>query len=379
MATRTTIMKQSEAETERSIQILSADPGGPVNNQVWINTSTSELKARISGVTQTFGGGSGASTESLSLGNLGLAGSVAANALTIALKQADGSTNPSSGSAAVQIAFRSSTALTAAAIYRSVTGALSIVVPSTATLGHTDGDLGFVHVYALDNAGTVELAVAGTRSFDEGSRVSTTILNTSSDDLYTLYSTTARTDVPIRYLGRFKSTQTTAGTWASAMSEGTINGNREKHSISEVWVYYGHASANFGSTNDKIRRFAKTGKNVGSAITYADSATNGGSFTINEPGLYKIDYSDRSTGGGHAIGVSRNSTQLTTGINGGGFTELDRIAFGYVANASMAACSFTGRLDAGDIIRAHTDGIQDASEAATAGYPNYFRITKIGD
>lgn len=163
-------------------------------------------------------GSSGSANDQKSLDNVGLATSVAANALTVALKQADGTSN-ASGGAPVKIAFRSSTLTSGAYVLRSVTGALSVVVSSGSTLGHADGVAQNIYVYALDNAGTVELAVSSVMH-DEGALHSTTAEGGAgaADSNRVLYSTTARTGVAIRLIGMLTSTQTTAGTWAANMS-----------------------------------------------------------------------------------------------------------------------------------------------------------------
>lgn len=59
----------------------------------------------------------------------------------------------------------------------------------------------------------------------------------------------------------------------------------------------GHGS----TTGTKIRRFTNTRKSIGSGITYADSSTDGGSFTINEAGVYSISYNDKRAGGGFSF------------------------------------------------------------------------------
>lgn len=147
---------------------------------------------------------------------LGLATSVSGNALTIALKQPDGATDPTVGNP-VYVPFRSSTATSGAYNRRTVTAALSIAVPSGTTIGTTNGAVQYLFVYALDNAGTVELAVS-MKAFEQGSVQNTTAISTGSS-ASTLYSTTARTGVPIHLIGRMKITETTAGTWASNATE----------------------------------------------------------------------------------------------------------------------------------------------------------------
>jgi hypothetical protein len=77
---------------------------------------------------------------------------------------------------------------------------------------------------AINASGTVEYAI---QNFTGGSIasegiLSTTALSGSSNSANTWYSTTARTNVPYKLVGLLVSTQTTAGTWATAPS--TIQG-----------------------------------------------------------------------------------------------------------------------------------------------------------
>lgn len=152
------------------------------------------------------------------LNNYSLAASVGSNALTIALKDKAGA-DPSSSSY-VTAAFRSSTLTSGVYNTRTVTGALSLVISSGSTLGHASATAEPIYVYLLDNAGTVELA-ASTRLLDTGTVHSTTAEGGAgaADSRTAIYSTTARSSVPIRLIGRLASTQTTAGTWAAAMTE----------------------------------------------------------------------------------------------------------------------------------------------------------------
>lgn len=158
------------------------------------------------------------------ISNLGLSVSLAGNAMTIALKQADGSSNPASDSGAVSIAFRSSTAASGSKVVRNVTSALSVTISSGSTVGSSSGVAGYVYVYAIDNSGTVELAVSGSNHFDEGSLQSTTAEGGAgaADSGNILYSTTARTSKAIRLIGRVLSTQATAGTWVTSPTEVSV-------------------------------------------------------------------------------------------------------------------------------------------------------------
>lgn len=136
--------------------------------------------------------------------------SVAANALTLTL-------NPT------VLDFRSATLGSGAVNTRTVSSAINLVVSSGSTLGTTNGALSRLAVLAIDNAGTVELAVvnlAGSVNLNEEGVISTTAEGGAgaADSASTIYSTTARTNVPYRIVGFVESTQATAGTWATAPS-----------------------------------------------------------------------------------------------------------------------------------------------------------------
>lgn len=137
---------------------------------------------------------------------------------------------------------------------------------------------------------------------------------------------------------------------------------------SEVTVSVGNGS---GSTNSSIRIFSTIVRNVGSAITYATSAANAASFTINEAGLYDLYWNDSYSGGGGALGFSLNSTQLTTSISS--ITAANRLA--YVATptaATVLSLSRTVRLAVGDVIRPHHSNSFDGTTLSV------FSIRKVG-
>lgn len=146
--------------------------------------------------------------------NMTIAASVGANALTVSLKQQSGA-NPSTGASQVAISFRSATANSGVYVKRTVTSALSLTIPSGATMGFSNGVSDNIYVYAIDNNGTVELAVSTEALWDEALLWDTTVMNTSSDSRIVLYSASARSGVAIRLLGRLRLTEATAGTWAT--------------------------------------------------------------------------------------------------------------------------------------------------------------------
>lgn len=126
----------------------------------------------------------------------------------------------------------------------------------------------------------------------------------------------------------------------------------------------------YGSTATRIRRFSTVEINAGSSITYADSASNGASFTINVPGVYSITYADNSASAFN-LGISVNSSALTTSIDTLTFAQGKR------AQATGAAgvpntIEVTLYLNAGDIVRPQTDGVPDATAAR-----HFFNITRV--
>lgn len=132
----------------------------------------------------------------------------------------------------------------------------------------------------------------------------------------------------------------------------------------------------YGSTNNQIRRFTTTQSAVGTAITYADSATLGASFTINENGLYSVTYVDARTVSGVArLGVSLNSNTLASDINS--IAASQRICISVVPAESSAAegcVSTTVRLVAGDVLRAHVGLNSPDSGGAVVS----FTVRKVG-
>ncbi len=304
----------------------------------------------------------------LSANNYSFTTSVGTNAMTVALK--DNAGNDASAASPVSIMFRSATATSGTNSVLQVTAALSIVISSGATLGLVSATDQFIHVYALNNAGTVELAVAGARVFDEGSVQSTTAMSGTSTLSNVLYSTTSRSNVAIRYLGRLKSNQTTSGTYTATATEVASLVDRAVGPRSEVWVY---GSSAYGSTNDKIPIFSTVGKNIGTAITRATSATLGDSFTINEDGVYGIHVSYNYSASDGVRGISLNSTQLTTAI--ASITITDYLAGNYDGtNGAQTSVSVQTVLKAGDVVRAHMNGTATGSSDL-----NMFRIVKLSN
>ena len=127
----------------------------------------------------------------------------------------------------------------------------------------------------------------------------------------------------------------------------------------------------YGSTNTKIRRFTNVVTNTGADITYADSAANGASFTINASGVYAISYTDQFNGG-FALGASLNSAQLTTVLSS--ITASTRIVGLLTPAANYASEGGVSiPLVAGDVVRPHTDGAPSGSST----WAESFTITRV--
>lgn len=294
--------------------------------------------------------------------NVGLAASVSANALTVALKDASGA--DCSGGSPCQIGFRNSTATTGQYSVVSRTSALSATLSSGSTIGSISGNVSYVYVYAINNAGTIELALSGTDTVDEGALVSTTAEGGSgaADAKATLYSTTARANVAARLIGRVTSTQATAGTWATSPSQISLVPFPKIYD-SEITVDSGNGH---GSTATKIRRWSNIRKNTGAgAIVYADDATNGGSFTINEPGEYSFACHDSLSSGTPVIGITVNDSATTTNMSTPVTYAQGTRSYNQGCSACATATSWTGKLAVGDVVRLHTQGNQNSTDASS--------------
>lgn len=282
--------------------------------------------------------------------------SVAGNALTLTIN-------------ATAIEFRSGTLTDGTVNKRTVGSPVSMTVSNGSTLGTTNGVASRIAVLAIDNAGTVEVACVnlnGGTALDEDSLISTTAEGGAgaADSATTIYSTTARSNVPFRVVGVVTITEATAGSWVSSPTviQG-IGGQIHAVGCSEVRV---NTANGYGSTNTKIRRFTNVVTNIGSDVTYADSAANGGSFTINKEGVYSVSYSDQGNTSG-VMGLSLNSATLTTNIQSCAASSILAAA---QMNTNLGNCvAWTGFLSIGDVVRAHTDG------TASGTNPNLAQFT----
>lgn len=129
-----------------------------------------------------------------------------------------------------------------------------------------------------------------------------------------------------------------------------------------------------GSTNTNIRRFSNVIDNLGSSISYQDDAALGGSFTILEDGFYVINFMDSSSSGSLNMGISLNSTQLSTDIAGINDEDVLSQTTSAFANAE-GSTNWSGMLQKGNVVRAHTNTNADATIGANLAQ---FTIAKVG-
>lgn len=191
---------------------IATDFTGVAITEAQFKTAMTSLRDYLAGLLGTTGATADARTALQLPGQIqSISASVAANAMTV-----------SAGSMALD--FRSAT-LTSGAV-SSVSGTpASLVIPSTATLGTVSAVQSRIVVLALNNAGTIELAVvnqAGGVDLGETGVINTTAISTGANSAGVIYSNTARTAIAYRVLGFIESTQATAGTWASTPS--TVQG-----------------------------------------------------------------------------------------------------------------------------------------------------------
>ena len=288
--------------------------------------------------------------------NLGLACTVGSNALTVNLKQADGSTAPGAGASAVQISMRSSTATNGNYNIRSAIAATSLTVSSGSTLGTRSGVGSYLWVYAIDNSGTIELAISSTR-FDDGSIVSTTTEGGAggADNAQTMYSTTGRSNVPCRLIARLASTQTTAGTWAAVPTEVSVG----HHVRSDEAVFARFASA----ATQNINNAAFTAVTAATTVYDTHNGWDGtNTYTVRIAGFYEvsgiIEFADHATG----------SRYIEPYLNGSGATgTIVRAGSSATNSGRQSFCAPIIKCAVGDTLAVY---IQQTSGSAMTINPN---------
>lgn len=267
----------------------------------YLNGASSNIQNQINAITS-------AASSSYEISNCSLAVSVAANAMTVALKDSAG--NDPSGGSPVKIGFRNATAATGTYTQVSTTSAVSVVVSSGSTLGTTSAQPFYVYVYAIYDGSNVVLGVQGLGpTVDEGSVISTTAEGGAgaADSAGTIYTTSAQTNKPARLIGRILMTQATAGTWASGATEISLAPFRKRTlpTIQKFTSGSGTYTTPAGVAYIRVRAVGGGGGGSGSSTSAANNGNVGGDGGATYFGTSLIS-ANGGTGGG-----------ATTGANGG--------------------------------------------------------------
>ncbi len=122
----------------------------------------------------------------------------------------------------------------------------------------------------------------------------------------------------------------------------------------------------FGSTNTAVRRWTNIVTNQGSDITYADSATLGGQFTINTAGVYAISVADQYSAANLATGITLNQTSVTA------VSANQLVIVSSTAANLVYQCGVTMYFPAGSVIRAVGNGISGTNTVYA-----YFSATRV--
>lgn len=268
-------------------------------------------------------GASGLFLPSDAITNLGISVTKIANAMTIAITQKDGATNPSTGTGAVTVGIIDN--FTSGKYnQKSITTSLSLTVASGATLGTTNNASTTIYVYLIDvpNSGAevasgVELAVS-CRLFREDALLTTTALSGSSNTFTTAYSTTARANLKFRLIGKIVNQETTAGTWNSSVNQIQL----APLSLFKPPTYQTFTSGSgtyllpAGCTAIRVYMVGGGAGGAGSGTSAGTAATAGNSSTFGS-----------LTANGGSAGV------LATGGAGGSFTLSGAVGYGVTGNS----------------------------------------------
>jgi hypothetical protein len=266
------VMKSSggtiiEAAAITANKALISDANGIPTQSTVTNTElafvsgvTSAIQTQLNSITAV-----GANLDAGYVANLSVSTSVSSNAMTVSFVDRSGSALSSSNTASIN--FRSTTLTSGNDSTVTIAAAgPTVVIPTNATLGSQNAIADKLYVYAINNAGTVEVAVSGSLYSDVDGIVSTTAISSSATSATVLYSTTARTNVAARLIAVCDYTETTAGTWASNVTSITSARNAliptANRILNSAWIPYTPTLSGFGTASSISFFYRRSGPNV---------------------------------------------------------------------------------------------------------------------
>lgn len=317
-------------------------------------------------------------SPALGIQNYTLACSVLGNALTIELKTIGGA-DPTPADP-VAIIFRNATATSGLSTRVLVTSALSITVPSGATLGRTTAALNWpMYVWFINNGGAAEFAVSTSPAY--ASLVTTTTISAGSTSISTMYSATGRSAAPVTSAGVLTINLATQTTYNVAPTEVVLTngvldaatGRQSSPLLFKSSLAGGIAVGGMALGADAL--------NVGSGI----SIGSGSSCLADNSVTLGVNASCTSSGGGPKIAIGAGAS---VGLNaarsiaiGGSATtaSADSIAIGGTASAvsvrTISIGSSSGRSSAGS-----ADGsIAIGAGCDTGAFTNSITLTPSSD
>ena len=174
---------------------------------------------------------------------------------------------------------------------------------------------------AIDNAGTVELAVvniSGGSVLDETTLISTTAIAAASNSATAYYSTTARTSVAYRVVGYVESTQAIAGTWLTAPS--TIQGYGGQALSAMSSLGYGQTWQTQAKTAG-VTYYNTTGKTITVSAGFASSAASI-TPTVNGYAFRQTDVASGAVSSAFFVVPAGQSYSITCGATLNNWSEL---------------------------------------------------------
>lgn len=199
--------------------LVAVEEGATLADSVWELATDGAI---IIGTTAlTFAKQGGSTFKQLYGGSV----SVAANALTVSL-------DPCATD------FRSTSLTSGSPVTVTNGAAISLTVPSGATLGTANGVQARLVVLEINNAGTKEVAIvnlAGGNNLDGTGLISTTAISAASNSANVVYSQTARANVAYQVKLFLDITEAAAGTWATAPTLVQPVGARTEIGLGQTW------------------------------------------------------------------------------------------------------------------------------------------------